>query len=67
MRKHDQIHTLGTPHKAHFQFLKKLKDFKCSLWSKHMVFGENLQKQCASQVTPQPWQLGKATISGKYS
>jgi len=32
-----------------------------------MVFGENLQKQCASQVTPQPWQLGKATISGKYS
>jgi len=26
MRKHNQIHTLGTPHyKAHFQFLKKLK------------------------------------------
>jgi len=31
MRKHNQIHTLGTPHyKAHFRF----EDFKCALWSK---------------------------------
>jgi len=29
MMKHNQIHTLGTPHeKAHFQHLRKLKDFK---------------------------------------
>jgi len=29
MRKHDQIHKLGALHyKAHFQFLRKLKDFK---------------------------------------
>jgi len=35
MRKHNQIHTLGAPHcKAHFRFLRKLKDFKCVLWSK---------------------------------
>jgi len=34
MRKHNQIHTLGAPHyKAHFRFLKKLKDFKCVVWS----------------------------------
>jgi len=34
MRKHNQIHTLGAPHyKAHFRFLRKLKDFKCALWS----------------------------------
>jgi len=34
MRKHYQIHTLGAPHyKAHFRFLRKLKDFKCALWS----------------------------------
>ena len=34
MRKHNQIYTLGAPHyKAHFQFLRKLKDFKCALWS----------------------------------
>jgi len=34
MRKHNQIYTLGAPHyKAHFQFLRKLKDFKCVLWS----------------------------------
>jgi len=33
MRKHNQIHTLGTPHKALFHFLRKLKDFKCALWS----------------------------------
>ena len=33
MREH-QVHTLGAPHyKAHFQFLRKLKDFKCALWS----------------------------------
>jgi len=33
MRKHNQIHTLGTPHyKAHFRFLRKLKDFKYALW-----------------------------------
>jgi len=29
---HKQIHTLGAPHKVHFQFLRKLKDFKCTLW-----------------------------------
>ena len=34
MRKHNQIHTLGAPlYKAHFRFLRKLKDFKCTLWS----------------------------------
>jgi len=34
MRKHNQIHTLGALHyKAHFRFLSKLKDFKCTLWS----------------------------------
>jgi len=34
MRKHNQVHTLGAPHyKAHFRFLRKLKDFKCALWS----------------------------------
>ena len=28
------IHTLGAPHfKAHCRFLRKLKDFKCALWS----------------------------------
>jgi len=33
MRKHNQIHTLLAPHyKAHFRFLRKLKDFKCALW-----------------------------------
>jgi len=34
MRKYNQIHTLGTVHyKAHFWFLRKLKDCKCALWS----------------------------------
>ena len=34
MRKHNQIHILGAPHyKAHFRFLRNLKDFKCALWS----------------------------------
>jgi len=34
MREHNQVHTLGAPHyKAHFRFLRKLKDFKCALWS----------------------------------
>ena len=34
MRRHNQIHTLGAPHyKAHFWFLRKLKDSKCVLWS----------------------------------
>jgi len=34
MIKYNQIHTLGTPHyKPHFQFLRKLQDFKCVLWS----------------------------------
>jgi len=28
MRKHNQVHTVGAPHcKAHFRFLRKLKDF----------------------------------------
>jgi len=28
------IHTLGAPHfKEHCRFLRKLKDFKCALWS----------------------------------
>jgi len=36
MRKHKQIHTLGTPHyKVHFVSLRKLEDFKCALWSKN--------------------------------
>jgi len=31
MRKHNQIHALGASHyKVHFQFLRKLKDFKCA-------------------------------------
>ena len=40
MRKHNQIHTLSAPHyKAYFQFLRKLKEFKCVLWSeKNTVF-----------------------------
>jgi len=34
MRKPNQIHTLGALHyKAHFRFLRKLKDFKWALWS----------------------------------
>jgi len=34
MRKHNQIHTLGAAHdKTQFCFLRKSKDFKCSLWS----------------------------------
>jgi len=34
MRKHNQIHTLSAPHdKAHFRFLRKLKDFMGALWS----------------------------------
>jgi len=34
MGKHNQIQTLGAPHsKAHFQFLRKLEDVKCALWS----------------------------------
>jgi len=38
MRKHNQIHKLGAPHyKAHFRFLKKLKDFKCASGPKSAV------------------------------
>jgi len=38
MRKHNQVHTLGAPHyKAHFRFLRKLKDFKCLLSSEKTV------------------------------
>ena len=34
MRKHNQIHTLGAPHyRTHFRLLRKLNDFKCTLWS----------------------------------
>jgi len=34
MRNHNQIYTLDASHyKAHFRFLRKLKDFKCALWS----------------------------------
>jgi len=34
MRKHNQVYTLGALHyKAHFRFLRKLQDFKCTLWS----------------------------------
>jgi len=34
MRKHNQIHTLGALHyTAHFQFFRKLKDFKYAVWS----------------------------------
>jgi len=34
MRKQDQTHILGALHyKAHFQFLRKLKDLKCTLCS----------------------------------
>jgi len=30
----NQIHALGEPYyKAHIRFLRKLKDFKCALWS----------------------------------
>ena len=40
MRKHNQIHTLGAPHyKAHFRFLRKLKDFKWTLGPKNTVVG----------------------------
>jgi len=38
MRKHNQIHTLGTLHyEAHFRFLRKLKDFKSPHGLKNMV------------------------------
>jgi len=38
MRKHNRIHILGAPHyKARFRFLRKLKDFKCALWSEKYV------------------------------
>jgi len=46
MRKH-QFHTLGALHyKAHFRFLRKLKNFKCALWSEkygscHDLFAGN--------------------------
>jgi len=31
---HNQTHTFSAPHyKTHFQFLRKLKDFYCALWS----------------------------------
>jgi len=34
MRKHNQIHTSGAHHyQVRFQFLRKLKDLKCALWS----------------------------------
>jgi len=34
VRKHNQIRTLGAPHyKGQFQFLRKLKDFVCTIWS----------------------------------
>jgi len=34
MTKHNQIHTLGaSQYKVHFQFSRKLKEFKCALWS----------------------------------
>jgi len=34
MSKHNQIHTLGAPHyKAHFRFVRTLKDSKCASWS----------------------------------
>ena len=37
------IHTLGAPHfKAHCRFLRKLKDFKCALWSEK--YGKYLRK-----------------------
>jgi len=45
MRKHNQIDTLGTPHyKSHFRFLRKLKDFKCALWSEK--YGTTNAKCC---------------------
>jgi len=38
MRKHNQIHTLGAPHyKEHLRFLRKLRNFKCALWSQKHV------------------------------
>jgi len=34
MRNYNQIYTSDTSHyKAHFRFLRKLKDFKCASWS----------------------------------
>ena len=34
MTKHNLIHTLDAPdYKAHIPFLRKLKDYKCTLWS----------------------------------
>jgi len=38
VRKHNQIHTLGTPHyKAHFQFLRELKHLSVPYGLKNMV------------------------------
>jgi len=44
MRKHNQIHTLGAPnYKAHFRFLRKVKDFKCALWSEKKRYFDEKQ------------------------
>jgi len=37
MRKHNQFHTLGALRKVHSQVRRKLKDFKCALWSEKYV------------------------------
>jgi len=38
MRKHNQLHTLGAMHyKVHLRLLRKLKYFKCALWSENVV------------------------------
>jgi len=56
MRKHNQIHTLGAPHyKAHFQFLRKLKDFKCTLWSKNTVFLYKSRSVCLLCESRHKW------------
>ena len=46
MRKHNQIHTLSTQHcKAHFQFLRKLKDFGVPYGPKNTVITKVINKR----------------------
>ena len=59
MRKHNQIHILGAPHyKAHFRFLSKLKDFKCTLWSEKYDIS-----LCICATTHGPTSLGLFSLS----
>jgi len=59
VRKHNKIHILGAPHyKAHFRFLRKLKDFKCALWSEKystLVLASSFKFLTVLQVATAVW------------